>query len=165
MLRPRGFCEMSQARLECEKSMLPKTFSDGVTARLTLAGASLPPALEESILTRPKRLMRQSAPSFPSSTSWAAVLNLCPVTLTVTGRCSSRTSSSLSENFGRQVEPGTNGDIDGDGEVQFSDFVILSENFGRVAAPAAPVANSNVDAVFAASDDGEDDSFFDFLGL
>ncbi len=71
----------------------------------------------------------------------------------------------LAENFGTQVEPGTNGDIDGDGEVQFSDFVILSENFGRTGAPAAPAAGSRVDVVFAASDDGEGDSVFDSLGL
>ena len=71
----------------------------------------------------------------------------------------------LSENFGMQVEPGTNGDIDGDGEVQFSDFVILSENFGRTEAVAAPAASASVDVVFATSDDAEDDSLFDPLGL
>ena len=37
----------------------------------------------------------------------------------------------LAEHFGSDVTPNTNGDIDGDGSVRFADFLLLSENFGR----------------------------------
>ena len=40
----------------------------------------------------------------------------------------------LSTSFGMDVEAGTNGDIDGDGSVAFSDFLLLSDNFGATAA-------------------------------
>ncbi len=56
----------------------------------------------------------------------------------------------LAENFGTSVDPGTNGDIDGDGVVQFSDFVILSENFGRIAAAPAMADSIGSDAADAA---------------
>lgn len=46
----------------------------------------------------------------------------------------------LSENFGSEVEPGTLGDIDGNGVVEFADFLGLSDAFGDTAA---------ADAVFA----------------
>jgi hypothetical protein len=52
----------------------------------------------------------------------------------------------LSNNFNQQVPPGTSGDLDGDGLVQFSDFVILSNNFGQTAEPIIPAA---ADAVLA----------------
>jgi hypothetical protein len=48
----------------------------------------------------------------------------------------------LSDNFGNEVEPGTDGDIDGNGVVDFTDFLILSDTFGDTAAAA-------IDAVFA----------------
>ncbi len=37
----------------------------------------------------------------------------------------------LSENFGQTVDSYTAGDIDCDGEVAFADFVVLAENFGK----------------------------------
>jgi len=37
----------------------------------------------------------------------------------------------LSDNFGMNVEPGTNGDLDGNGMVAFPDFLILSQNVGK----------------------------------
>jgi hypothetical protein len=37
------------------------------------------------------------------------------------------------------VEPNTLGDLDGDGNVGFPDFLILSDNFGRTANEAAAV--------------------------
>lgn len=52
----------------------------------------------------------------------------------------------LSENFGQDVEPGTLGDIDGNGTVEFADFLVLSETFGDTAAAAA------IDAALAADD-------------
>ena len=39
----------------------------------------------------------------------------------------------LSANFGQTVDVGTGGDIDGDGNVAFSDFLVLSANFGQTA--------------------------------
>lgn len=44
----------------------------------------------------------------------------------------------LSGSFGQVVEPGTLGDIDNDGTVAFADFLILSGNFGEAAAVAVP---------------------------
>lgn len=37
----------------------------------------------------------------------------------------------LSESFGTDVDPFTAGDINGDGTVSFEDFLVLSENFGK----------------------------------
>ncbi len=37
----------------------------------------------------------------------------------------------LSANFGQSVDPGTNGDINGNGVVVFPDFLVLSANFGQ----------------------------------
>ncbi len=37
----------------------------------------------------------------------------------------------LSESFGTDVDPFTSGDINGDGTVSFEDFLILSENYGK----------------------------------
>ena len=42
----------------------------------------------------------------------------------------------LSGNFGQQVEPGTGGDFDNDGTVTFGDFLVLSSNFGKTTAVA-----------------------------
>ncbi len=44
----------------------------------------------------------------------------------------------LANTFGQNVPPGSGADLDGDGAVQFSDFVILADNFGRTAALSAP---------------------------
>lgn len=43
----------------------------------------------------------------------------------------------LSNSFGQAVEPGTGADLDGNGEVAFADFLILSGNFGQTAATSA----------------------------
>ena len=43
----------------------------------------------------------------------------------------------LANHFGSQVPAGTLGDLDGDGVVQFPDFVILANNFGRKLEPQA----------------------------
>jgi hypothetical protein len=42
----------------------------------------------------------------------------------------------LSASFGQDVEPGTNGDLDGNGNVGFPDFLALSANFGKTLAAA-----------------------------
>ena len=47
----------------------------------------------------------------------------------------------LADNFGSDVEPGTLGDIDGNGTVEFADFLVLADSFGDTAAA--------VDAAFA----------------
>ena len=41
----------------------------------------------------------------------------------------------LSRNFGQAVESGTNGDINEDGFVNVADFLVLSAQFGRIAQP------------------------------
>ena len=43
----------------------------------------------------------------------------------------------LSNTFGQTVEAGTGADLDGDGEIAFGDFLILSNNFGQTAAASA----------------------------
>ena len=43
----------------------------------------------------------------------------------------------LSDAFGTMVEPGTSGDLDGDGSVAFADFLLFSDNFGATAAAAS----------------------------
>lgn len=48
----------------------------------------------------------------------------------------------LSNSFGQTVDPGSLGDIDGDGSVAFSDFLVLSDNFGKTAAAAVPEPSS-----------------------
>ena len=45
----------------------------------------------------------------------------------------------LSTNFGTDVESYTLGDIDGDGSVGFTDFLALSANFGQSTTAAATV--------------------------
>ena len=45
----------------------------------------------------------------------------------------------LSANFDMDVDKYTSGDFDGNGKVEFSDFLKLSENFGQASAVAAPV--------------------------
>jgi hypothetical protein len=45
----------------------------------------------------------------------------------------------LANNFGNAVADHTFGDIDCDGTVQFSDFVVLSANFGSTVGGAASV--------------------------
>ena len=37
----------------------------------------------------------------------------------------------LSGSFGTEVEPSTSGDVDGNGKVEFTDFLVLSRNFGK----------------------------------
>lgn len=48
----------------------------------------------------------------------------------------------LSGNFGNEVDPGTNGDIDGNGKVEFADFLVLSGNFGKSIGEAAPASDN-----------------------
>ena len=55
-----------------------------------------------------------------------------------------------------EVAPGTDGDLDGNGTVNFADFLILSANFGQTAAAAAPVGAA-VDAALAEAGDDDDD--------
>ena len=43
----------------------------------------------------------------------------------------------LSNTFGQTVDAGTGADIDGDGEVAFADFLLLSANFGQTAGASA----------------------------
>ena len=71
----------------------------------------------------------------------------------------------LSANFNQDVEPDTNGDLDGNGTVNFADFLILSANFGATLAPTA--AASSVDAAMAslAVGDADDDESDEFLDL
>ena len=45
----------------------------------------------------------------------------------------------LANNFGKTVPANTLGDLDGDGIVQFPDFVILANNFGKTLNAAAPI--------------------------
>jgi hypothetical protein len=59
----------------------------------------------------------------------------------------------LANNFGQLVVPATNGDIDGDGRVQFADFVILANNFGKFTA-AALVVPEAADRFFEQEDLG-----------
>ena len=44
----------------------------------------------------------------------------------------------LSNNFGTTVAANMDGDLDGDGSVAFADFLILSNNFGQSAAASVP---------------------------
>jgi hypothetical protein len=46
----------------------------------------------------------------------------------------------LANNFGSQDAGGSHGDIDGDGTVAFSDFVLLANNFGRKLQTLLPAA-------------------------
>ena len=43
----------------------------------------------------------------------------------------------LAQNFGQTVADHTSGDIDCNGEVTFNDFLILAQNFGQSASAAA----------------------------
>lgn len=45
----------------------------------------------------------------------------------------------LSGAFGNSVDPGTGADLDGSGEIDFGDFLLLSGNFGATAAAASAV--------------------------
>ena len=45
----------------------------------------------------------------------------------------------LSENFGSDASDHTTGDIDCNGKVEFSDFLVLSENFGTDVGQASSV--------------------------
>jgi MYXO-CTERM domain-containing protein len=66
---------------------------------------------------------------------------VCSVMGDVDGDCAVQFSDFLilSENFGNMVPAGTMGDLNGDGDVAFADFLILSENFGTSAATPASV--------------------------
>ncbi len=64
------------------------------------------------------------------------------------------------------VEAGTNGDIDGNGKVDFADFLALSANFGKSVAPvAASVDAAMADLTGGGDDDDESDEIGDLLGL
>jgi|GEM_PF-2563722 len=61
----------------------------------------------------------------------------------------------LSESFGKPRGEYTQGDLDGDGRVDFPDFLILAENFGSTTASVATVPEPNTGIL----------CFFAFLGL
>ena len=62
----------------------------------------------------------------------------------------------LSGNFGTDVDPGTGGDIDGNGKVEFADFLRLSGKFGVVLGEAAPSAQAAATDLVFALADGDD---------
>eukprot|EP00172_Hildenbrandia_rubra_P004383 Plantae.Rhodophyta-Hildenbrandia_rubra.ctg87520.p1 GENE.Plantae.Rhodophyta-Hildenbrandia_rubra.ctg87520~~Plantae.Rhodophyta-Hildenbrandia_rubra.ctg87520.p1 ORF type:complete len:133 (-),score=4.97 Plantae.Rhodophyta-Hildenbrandia_rubra.ctg87520:150-548(-) len=51
----------------------------------------------------------------------------------------------VSKNFGKDVDKYVAGDIDGDGAVLFSDFLLLSANFGAKNSPMQPVPEPDVE--------------------
>lgn len=63
----------------------------------------------------------------------------------------------LSNNFGKEVENYSDGDIDGDGSVGFADFLVLSNNFGKKLEAAASSDASSTDAVFAVFVDADNE--------
>jgi hypothetical protein len=96
---------------------------------------------------------------------WWAIDNIV-VTADVAGAVSAEITDPTDWNFSTsEGGVGIPGDIDGDGEVQFSDFVILANNFGMSAAALLPVPAAAADQVFASAQGGGegDDDFDDML--